>query len=117
MYYILNCEFLLEFVITPSTIVLFPGDTSTVLACQVNPNTTLPSWEVNGMNYRLDELFRGDLPGHNVSGTNITVSMPVNGTKYICIIPAVPPNSPILSNPAFLYIAGEVLCMYVLFLC
>ena len=69
------------------------------------------------MDYRLDELFRGDLPGHNASRANIIVSMPVNGTKYICVIPAVPPNSPILSDPAFLYIAGEMLCMYVLFLC
>ena len=66
------------------------------------------SWEVNGTRYGLDELFDGDLPGHNVSGSNITVSSPINSTKYVCLIPAIPPARPILSNPAFLYIAGEL---------
>jgi len=78
-----------------------------VFTCEVNPPTTIPSWDVDGIPYRLDQLFSGDLPGHNSSGTNITVSTPVNGTKYQCVIPQIPPAPPILSDPAFLYIAGK----------
>ena len=78
-----------------------------MFACEVNPPTTIPSWDVDGTPYRLDQLFNGDLPGHNASGTNITVSTPVNGTKYQCVIPQIPPAPPILSDPAFLYIAGK----------
>jgi len=98
----------LEFVITPVTIILFPGDTSVVFACEIDPPTTIPSWDVDGTPYRLDELFDGDLSGHSASGTNITVSTPVNGTKYQCVISQLPPALPMLSNPpAFLYIAGK----------
>ena len=101
--------YFLEFVITPSTVILFPGDNGAVFACQTDPPVII-SWEVNGTSYRPDELFIGvpELPGHNASGTNITVSVPVNGTKYICVIPAVPPDPPALSDPAFLYIAGKL---------
>ena len=60
-----------------------------------------------------DELFDGDLPGHNISGTNITVSMPMNGTKYVCVVPATPPNPTIMTEPAFLYIAGELYIYFV----
>ena len=63
---------------------------------------------MDGINYRLDQLFDGDLPGHNVTGRNITVSIPVNGTSYECVIPVTPPNPTIISDPAFLYIAGKL---------
>jgi len=97
----------LEFAITPVTVILFPRDTSAVFACKIDPPTTIPSWDVDGTSYRLDELFDGDLPGHNASGTNITVSTPVNGTRYQCVIANIPPMPPTLSDPpAFLYIAG-----------
>ena len=108
------CIFYLEFVVSPTTVILFPGENSTVFLCKVNPSIIVVSWEVNGMSFRLDELVDGDLPGHNSSGSNITVSIPVNGTKYVCVIPATPPALPILSDPAFLYIAGKFAynCMY-----
>ena len=99
----------LEFAITPAGAILFPGDNSAVFACQANPPVAV-LWEVDGMTFRLDEIFDGGLPGHNVSGTNITVSVPVNGTRYVCVIPGIPPNPTIMSDPAFLYIAGKVLC-------
>ena len=65
------------------------------------------------MRYGPDELFDGDLPGHNISGTNITVSMPMNGTKYVCVLPAIRPNPTIMTEPAFLYIAGELYIYFV----
>ena len=63
---------------------------------------------MNGTRYTLEELSDGNLNGHSANGTNITVSVPVNDTKYVCIIPTTPPNPVILSDPAFLYIAGEL---------
>ena len=65
------------------------------------------AWEIDGMRYGLDELFAGDLPGHNVSGGNLTVSTPVHGTKYVCVIPQTPPAPSIMSDPAFLYVSGQ----------
>ena len=94
-----------EFSVTPTTVTLYPGDTSAVFYCVADPFVIV--WEINGMIYRLDELFTGDLSGHNVSGSNITVSNPVHGTKYVCVIPRTPPTPSVLSDPAFLYIVGK----------
>ena len=94
----------LEFDLSPTTVILYLGDTSAVFACQLSDGIT-PLWEVNGVRYTLDGLSNGDLSGHGVSGANVTVSVPVNGTKYVCIIPVTPVIS---SDPAFLYIAGEL---------
>ena len=63
---------------------------------------------MDGTRYGLDELQDGYLPGHNVTGSNITVSTPMNGTKYVCVIPLIPPNPTVMSDPAFLYIAGKL---------
>ena len=103
----------LEFVVSPTTVILLPGDTSAQFDCVVNPSLLVIAWEVDGMRYGLDELFEGDLPGHNVSGGNITVAMPMNGTKYVCVIPAIPPNPTITSEPAFLYITGELHILHI----
>ena len=96
-----------EFAVAPTTSILFPGDTNAVFYCVPNPSSAVIAWEIDGVRFGLDELIDGDLPGHNVSGKNITVSIPVNGTKYVCVIPVTPPTPSILSDPAFLYIAGE----------
>ena len=96
----------IEFVVSPTTVILFPGVTSAEFECVVDPSLLTVSWEVDGVRYGLDELFVGDLSGHNVTGSNITVSSPVNGTKYVCTIPLTPPNPTVMSDPAFLYIAG-----------
>ena len=95
---------------------------ATQFNCVVNPSLLVIAWEVDGMRYGLDELLDGDLPGHISSGTNITVSGPVNGTKYVCVIPTVPPNPIIMSEPAFLYIASMkiflmCMCIHVYNLC
>ena len=100
--------YVLEFIIAPSTVILFPGEISAQFLCLINPSVIPVSWEVNGRRYGLNEIFDGDLPGHNVSGSNLTVSSPMNGTKYVCVIPATPPALPTFSDPAFLYIAGKL---------
>ena len=94
-----------EFSITPTNVTLYPGDSGAVFYCVANPFVI--AWAINGRRYGLDELFAGDLPGHNVSGSNLTVSTPVHGTKYVCVIPQTPPTPSIMSDPAFLNIVGE----------
>lgn len=81
-----------------------------MFACLPNPSIIAPSWEVDGTPYRFDQLTGGDLPGHNASGNNITVSAPVNGTKYVCVFGLANPTRILMSDPAFLYIAGEYVC-------
>ena len=98
--YIICCVYL-EFTISPTTVILFPGDTSAMFTCQFSTGAS-PSWEVDGMIYTIKQLTNGFLNGHNASGTNITVSEPMNGTKYVCVVPS---NR---SDPAFLYIAGKL---------
>ena len=103
-------QFSLEFVVSPTDVILFPGETSAVFECVIDSSTHIivNDWIVDGRNYRLDEIFDGRLPGHNVTGRNITVSIPVNGTSYACVIPRTPPIPTIISDPAFLYIAGKL---------
>lgn len=101
-------QFSLEFLVSPTDVILFPGETTAVFECAIDTSITANAWQVDGINYRLDQLFDGDLPGHNVTGRNITVSIPVNGTSYECVIPVTPPNPTIISDPAFLYIAGKL---------
>ena len=85
---------------------MFLGDTNAVFYCLAPPFVL--AWEVNGERFGLDEINDGDLPGHSVSGSNLTVTAPVNGSKYVCVIPQIPPTPSVLSDPAFLYIAGEL---------
>ena len=67
---------------------------------------------MNGASYTLGQLFIGMPPGHNVSGTNIVVTDIVlgdsrNGSEYRCVVDQLPPNPEIVSDPAFLYVAGK----------
>ena len=101
-------QFSLEFVVSPTDVILFPGETSAEFECVIDPSVILISWEVDGIRYGLDQIFDGLLPGHNATESNITVSVPVNGTSYVCVIPRTPPNPTIISDPAFLYIAGKL---------
>ena len=40
---------------------------------------------VNGSSYLRSELRDGDLPGHNVNGSNILItSIPMNNSQYVC---------------------------------
>ena len=62
--------------------------------------------------YTINELFTGQLAGHNITGSSIVVEDIMmnddrNGSIYICVIPQIPPTPDIFSDPTILYIAGE----------
>ena len=89
----------------PSNVTYIPGRSllPIVLICNV---TGFPSWEVNGTAHTPGDLLAGNEPGHNASGANIVINIPMNDTEYIClsnILGARAARSP----PAFLYIAGK----------
>ena len=74
------------------------------------------SWRVNNtVNntvYTLNQLFTGQLAGHNSTGSNIIVEDIMmnddrNGSVYICFIPQMSPIPDIESDPTILYVAGE----------
>lgn len=62
---------------------------------------------INGTTFTLNELARGELPGHNRDGTNIVIEAPVNNTQYVCES-LISTNHSIQSVAAFVYIAGEL---------
>ena len=98
--------------IVPTTVIFFPGDTAAVFHCEVNPSIIAPAWEVDGVIYRLDQILNVELPGHNVNGTSIIVTAPVNDTEYVCVIPQA--TLSIRSYPAFLYISGKLWAIFVI---
>ena len=52
------------------------------LTCDVSPGV---AWVVNGNSYFINQLRNGDLPGHNVNGSNILItSNPMNNSQYVC---------------------------------
>ena len=92
----------------PSNVIYFPGRTQLPieLICNV---TGLPTWRVtvnNIMNeYTLNALFRGELNGHNISGNNILINVPVNNSEYVCV--SNEGTTAIPSDPGFLFVAGK----------
>ena len=62
---------------------------------------------INGTTFTLNELARGELPGHTRDGTNIVIETPVNNTQYVCES-LISTNHSIQSEAAFVYIAGEL---------
>ena len=88
----------------PSNVTYFAGVTPLPieLICNV---TGVPSWRVNGTDYTLARLTNGALAGHNRTGANILVNSPVNNTEYICFFSTI--INDIISDPAFVFIAGE----------
>ena len=113
----------------PSNVIYFPGRTQLPieLICNV---TGLPTWRVTINNivdeYTLNALFRGELNGHNISGNNILINVPVNNSEYVCV--SNEGTTAIPSDPGFLFVAGKYnyivlrfyiyyICMYIQFLC
>ena len=102
----------------PSNVIYFPGRTPLPieLICNV---TGFPSWSVtvNGTmdEYTLNSLFRGELNGHNASGNNILINVPVNNSEYVCISNV--GTTAISSNPAFIYVAGKFLTSFMYRMC
>jgi len=75
-----------EFIISRTTTILFPGDTSAVV----------DAWLIQKPLYYYEKLIwwstinDRDLTGQNATGTNITVSVPVKATFVIPQIPLIP---------------------------
>ena len=88
----------------PSNVTYLPGLTPLPieLTCSV---TGVASWRVNGSDYVLASLTNGVLPGHNRTGTNILVNIPVNNTEYICV--SLTNDGETSSDPTYIIIAGE----------
>ena len=99
----------------PGIVIVHPGE-NVELLCNLTATVGI-TWRVNGISYTLNELFSGQLTGHNTSGTNIIVENIMmndvrNGTNYTCTQPQVPPIPDIVSDPTFLYVAGEHNSLY-----
>ena len=96
----------------PSNVTYVPGLTPLPieLTCIVTGGS--PLWIVNGTSYTLSTLFSGGLQGHNATGSNISVNIPVNNTEYICVSSRLPPAMDIRSDPAYIIIAGKYVCTY-----
>jgi len=89
----------------PEDTIYFPGQNDSVMfECQVSEDFSL-SWIVNGTEYSLSNISNGDLNGHTINGTSITVTTPYNGTSYTCV--AFSDSNKTHSGTAYLYIAGK----------
>ena len=88
----------------PTNVTYIPGQTSLpiTLTCNV---TGFASWIVNGSSYLTSQLTAGLLNGHNASGADILINIPMNDTEYICVSST--QNVAVNSTPAFIYIAGN----------
>ena len=54
----------------------------TELTCDISDGV---AWVVNNVTYLLNQLRTGNLPGHNVNGSNILItSIPMNNSQYVC---------------------------------
>ena len=93
----------------PSTVIYFPGQTMLSIEMMCNVTGVL-TWEVtiNGTEkeFTLNALLIGRLAGHGVNADdNILINVPMNNSRYICVSNIV--SQRLLSDPAFLYIAGK----------
>ena len=112
----------------PGIVIAHPGQ-DVELLCNITGG--IPSWRVNitGANtvnntlYSLNEVYTGQLAGHNITGNNIIVEDIMmnddrNGSVYNCVIQHIPPTPDIVSDPTILYVAGEYIyvCMYSIYI-
>ena len=91
----------------PNNVTYFPGLTPlpVVMICNV---TGVAAWIVNDTTYFLSDLSNGLLLGHNRTGTNMLINIPVNNTEYVCLSQT--NDGSVQSEPAYIYIAGKFLC-------
>ena len=77
------------------------------LTCDISDGV---AWVVNNNSYLRRDLRRGDLPGHNISGSNILImNNPINNSQYVCS------NGDIEGGIYVILVAGELaglFCMY-----
>ena len=105
MYYVFLC--VLGIIEGPQTVIYFPGQGPIELVC--NATSGIIIWEVNGTSFTSTRLRDGELPNHTAIGTNIVINVPVNNTKYVCVV--ITNDNEISSEPAFVYIAGTYIAM------
>ena len=89
----------------PSNVTYIPGRTPLPIV-QICNVTGFPGWRINGTLRSAVEFLAGIVYGHNISGANILINVPMNDTEYVCTSNAVGVPA-VVSPPAFLYIAGE----------
>ena len=91
----------------PSDVIYFPNQGPVELTCNISEGST--GWRVNNDRiYTLTEIRYGELTGHSASinETNLVVNVPTNNTQYNCA--SIRDAGNIISDPAFLYIAGRL---------
>ena len=95
----------------PGIVIAHPGQDIELLC---NVTSGVPGWRVNGESYTPNQLFIGQLAGHNITITSLNIIVEDimmndyrNGSVYICVIFQQPPTPDIESDPTTLYVAGE----------
>ena len=82
---------------------------TTELTCDVSAGV---AWLVNGSSYLHSELQDGDLPGHNVNGSNILItSIPMNNLRYVFS------DGDLVGGVYCILVAGECVDLFVIYVC
>ena len=97
----------------PGTVIARPGQ-DVELLCNIT-GSGAPLWRINGILYSSNQLFTGQLGGHNVSlidgniiVENVMINDDRNGSVYICLRSSETIGAPnIESNPFTIIVAGE----------
>jgi len=93
-----------EIIEGPSDVILIPPETVAVFSCNVTEGETL-LWRIDNQRFLLSDPLP---PGHVKDGSNLNVTMGVNGTQYNCFLIILSGGIfTIDSSPAFLFIAGK----------
>lgn len=100
---------------SPTNFIYLPGQTPLpiTLTCDISPGA---GWRVNNQVYFISNLLMGSPQGHNVTGINIVIFTPMNGTRYACITGRAD------GDPYYIFVAGEyvytvVCCIRATYVC
>ena len=85
----------------PSDFIVIPPANEAVFTCNVSEGA-LPTWRINGIIYLRAQQYP---TGHVLDGIHLNVTMPANGSEYICLIIFLN-GTAVGSDPGFLLIAG-----------
>ena len=88
----------------PSDFIVIPPATEAVFSCNITEGG-LPSWRINGSLFVRSAVFPA---GHVLDGIYLNISMPANGSEYICVLIFLN-GTAVETDPAFLFVAGEFL--------
>ncbi|XP_065892637.1 uncharacterized protein [Dysidea avara] len=84
----------------PSDFIVIPPANEAVFTCNVSEGA-LPTWRINGIIYLRAQQYP---TGHVLDGIHLNVTMPANGSEYICLIIFLN-GTAVGSDPGFLLIA------------